>query len=247
MLLPVFVGEAEGTITDRFPAVRGGCWFFYNVSQPVLNATTKQTTFVRTWAWNYTVVKVDNATSVVELNVTWFEYRDGTLVGTGGYYTYVHAENLTRFEIFFDVTKLNESLLGMLKMWNLTNSNFTYSLVPIDYVFGNITLAAINGSYHTVTLSGEEFWGYFIVSTKYGLVLEKAQFAKLIYQNSSKAAPPSQNYAMKLVATNFALLLGFVSKNIISALLQNWWLIVLIVLLIAVPAVLCVWLRRKRF
>lgn len=217
---------AQSSVNQRFPAVEEGVWYFYNTTRV---GSFAHKPLILTWAYNYSILDVSGDKVVYQL--VSYCYEDGTLVKTSNAtFTVTNVSLVDRFGVFFDVTKLRDSLERLLYGY----AGHNYTITNVTYTFNNRTLDCYNGSYRT-----KWWWGYFIVSKEFGLVLEVAQFA-VTY--NLEIAP--QNAVVKLVATNFRKLLGL------------WWFIpyipeellcvIIVAVIIAVVMLPYILLRRRK-
>ena len=238
LVIPVAKSNTQ-TLIERFPAVQKGVFYFYEVK----TINTKVTT--RTWSWNYTIIGVDN--DWVHILVEHWEHGNYSTGDYGNYTTRCAWRNLTHFEVFFDVSVLNEALEQVLKMWE-----GSYSIEKITYNFNGTLLNALKGIYNKTVYKEnsteilEKFYGYFIVSTDYGVILEKAQYVE--FYHAVKTIP--NNCVIKLEKTNFKdLAYNFNGENVENEeeeQKQCPWLYVGVAMLTIAIIVPIVWLRFKK-
>jgi len=173
LLTPIQINAK--TLAERFPLVKEGNYFVYEVAKNGTSSGIKISQMrVITYDWRYDIIDVNEKSGIVIINVTWKRYENGVLSETGGYTARVNASNLLYFKVFFDVTRLKVAVREMLEMFNLGNKS-TISITNITYNWQGIEYQCLNASYDVID-GNERLAGYFIISVKYGIMFERVQY-----------------------------------------------------------------------
>jgi len=263
----LLVDAALCAVEDYFPPMKKGCWYYYegNSTITALNWTITNTTKLLAnysihrmlQSFNYCIVDVGKDWAKIQLHYKRY-FENGTVEHESSVvFHYWNVTHLKHVEPFFNVKNVTESLEDHLAGFTGARMFGYYTIGFTNYTFMGRTFRCVYGYYVVYggannTKSAE---GYFIVSLDYGLAFEMAKVVYFYYptaaSNSSKRIAPISmdvklSSAVKLVATNFAPLLGKAAEELAITLLQNWWIIVLIPVLIVVPVVLFIWAKRRK-
>ena len=188
----------------KYPSLIKGAYYVYNVSKlvPLGNLSfAPHTIYVYYYDMRYEVLDVNDTVAVIKVNHT--TYINGTPVKSGGYLEYAFYKNLHYFDVFFDVTNINETV--QIYARKRASANGTYTIRKVKYNFGGRTLTCLNVSYENYGLPS---FGYVIISIDYGLILERLEY-RIEYWNATgvKAQQLALTERMVLKATNLFFLL----------------------------------------
>jgi len=234
LISPIPLSQEE--VKQRFPVIEAGNYFEYGVNQQANTSVTLNTTHVcgvtiKTWSWRYEIVNVTE--EVVVIKVSWKAYLNGTYLESGGYTAIVYWSNLLFFKVFFDVTRIYEAATKLVSSLSLGGD---YSVEDVEYTWSGMTFNCINASYYYED-EGSILYGYFIISKKYGLVLEKAQY--VVWKKGYPSVPSA-------CAIGFQFTREILKKtNILAKMILTHYLPYIIVAVVAIVASYILLRRRK--
>ena len=242
-----FNTKALSNTPTGFPALQKGVFYEYNAT------TTNQPQLlwenVRSWSWKYSVLDVykEGEHWVTVLNVTHFDYVNGSYVGSGSYKTKVYVDNLPFFEVFFNTSKLVGANSSVVEFVERYTSNFTISYV--NYTYSGRILKSVRADYFEKD-NKSVIWGYFIISIEYGIILEKANFVAKASNNTEALSlkPMQQSSVMKLTRTNNPSLAKGEQNNVpnISMSIYDWGFVGVLLGTLLVIAVMLLYARREK-
>ncbi len=248
---------AENASLSTFPGVFDGAYYVYNATLiPKANLSMQ-------FRIEFDVISEGDNWVHAHVNFTTTHYINGSVAEAHEaiFNANITADRDSLFGLFFNIGRLHDVLVSYMQSMTGVGLNETSSEPPP----GEYTIE--NGTYEIFNTTREVYicefnrtgitynlTGRLVVDIETGVTLERTFIMKFNVEptatnstNTTKSLTAISQFelpqgVMRLIDTN---LFGRAEETV-SMPSQNWWLIVLIVLLIAVPVMLFVWLRRKR-